>query len=579
MYRERGDVVEDVQGLRREILMQANVLYEAKEYARAADIAQEFLAVLPEDAEMRYIRAAALTGCEAYDEARAEIARIRAIEPHHAGAARQEIYIDRAEGKFRTQVAHLRAYIAMLEERIAAEDRADYHRVFLASAYSLLGEALTLTGESAEAVEAFLASSRLETAREKKAIEYSNALFASNYLPSERRAAYAKLARGYGALYAYVHPLSTASDARRGHDRIRIGYISPDLRTHPVGTLIRPLLTAYDRTRFAVYCYANCAEDSLSQEFRAAVDVWRNICGMSAEETAALVHSDEIDILFDLAGHTQHNALPVFAHKPAPVQVTGIGYFNTTGLAAVDYMLSDVHVDPAGAEDDAFTEEMIRLPHSHFCYTLPSDLPAIALPPMEQRGYVTFGSFNNFSKVTDDVLRLWGALLETVPQSRLLLKSKLFGSAEGREIAVERFTRCGIPTERVELRGFGPHHLAEYGDMDIALDTFPYTGGITTCEALAMGVPVVTLCGTSHGARFGESLLINAGLPELIAATPEGYVQIAAALASSPDTLHALRTNLRTILRHAPLTDARLYVRDVEAAYMEIWERFVRRNG
>ena len=197
MYRERGDVVEDVQGLRREILMQANALYEAKEYARAADIAQEFLAVLPEDAEMRYIRAAALTGCEAYDEARAEIARIRAIEPHHAGAARQEIYIDRAEGKFRTQVAHLRAYIAMLEERIAAEDRADYHRVFLASAYSLLGEALTLTGESAEAVEAFLASSRLETAHEKKAIEYSNALFASNYLPSERRAAYAKLARGY----------------------------------------------------------------------------------------------------------------------------------------------------------------------------------------------------------------------------------------------------------------------------------------------------------------------------------------------------------------------------------------------
>ena len=565
--------------LRRERLLQANALYEAREYARAAEAAQESLATLPEDAEMRYIRAAALTGCGAYDEARAEIARIRAIEPHHAGAARQEIYIDRAEGMIRTQVAHLRAFIAMLEERIDAGDRAAYHTVFLASAYSLLGEALTLTGESAEAVEAFLASSRLETAREKKAIEYSNALFASNYLPSERRAAYAKLARGYDALYADVRPLSTASDARRGHDRIRIGYISPDLRTHPVGTLIRPLLTAYDRTRFAVYCYANCAEDSLSQEFRAAVDVWRNISGMSAEETVALVHSDEIDILVDLAGHTQHNALPVFAHKPAPVQVTGIGYFNTTGLAAVDYMLSDVHVDPLGTDDDAFTEEMIRLPHSHFCYTLPEDLPAVSPPPMERNGYVTFGSFNNFSKVTDDVLRLWSALFETVPSSRLLLKSKLFGSAEGREIAAERFARYGIPTERVEMRGFGPHHLAEYGDMDIALDTFPYTGGITTCEALAMGVPVVTLCGTSHGARFGESLLINAGLPELIAATPEGYVQISAALASSPDTLHALRTNLRSILAYSPLTDARTYVRDVEAAYMEIWERFVRRNG
>ena len=571
--------MKNIAARRQELLMRANALYEAKEYARAAETAAELLASLPEDVEMRYIRAAALTGLERYEEARAEIARIRAVRLDHAGAARQEIYIDRAEGKFRTQIAHLRACIAMLEERIAAEDRADYHRVFLASAYSLLGEALTLTGESAEAVEAFLASSRLEMVREKKAVEYSNALFASNYLPSERRAAYAKLARGYGALYADVRPLSTALDARRGHDRIRIGYISPDLRTHPVGTLVRPLLTAYDRTRFAVYCYAKCAEDGLSQEFRTAVDMWHNISGMAAEETAALVHSDEIDILVDLAGHTQHNALPVLAHKPAPVQVTGIGYFNTTGLATVDYMLSDVHVDPAGAEDDVFTEEMIRLPHSHFCYILPEDLPSIAEPPMERNGYVTFGSFNNFSKVTDEVLRLWGTLLETVPSSRLLLKSKLFGSAEGREIAMERFTRCGIPTERVELRGFGSNHLAEYADMDIALDTFPYTGGITTCEALAMGVPVVTLCGTSHGARFGESLLINAGLPELIAATPEGYVQIAAALASSSDTLHALRTNLRSILAHSPLTDACLYVRDVEAAYTEIWERCMHRNG
>lgn len=565
--------------LRRERLLRANALYEAKEYARAAEVARESLAALPEDAEMRYIRAAALTGCGAYDEARAEIARIRAIQPDHAGAARQEIYIDRAEGKIRTQIVHLRAFVAMLEERIAAGDRPDYHRVFLASAYSLLGAALTLTGESAAAVEAFLTSSRLETTREKKAVEYSNALFASNYLPADLRASYAELARGYGALYRDVRPLSVAADARRGHERIRIGYISPDLRAHPVGTLVRPLLTAYDRTRCAVYCYMNGAEDALSQEFHAAVDVWRNIRGMDAAEAAALVYGDEIDILVDLAGHTEDNALPVLAHRPAPVQVTGIGYFNTTGLTTVDYMLSDVHVDPIGTTDPAFTEEMIRLPHSHFCYMLPEDLPSLTPPPMERRGYVTFGSFNNFSKVTDEVLRLWGTLLERVPRSRLLLKSKLFGSAEGREVAAERFARCGIPVERVEMRGFGPNHRAEYADMDIALDTFPYTGGITTCEALAMGVPVVTLRGASHGARFGESLLRNANLTELIADTPATYVQIAATLASAPETLAALRTNLRTILAHAPLTDAPLYVRDVEAAYAEIRERFVRTAG
>ena len=570
-------MVEDVQELRREILVRINELYEAKEYMRAAEIAQEFLAVLSEDAEMRYIRAAALTGMGDYDAARAEIARIRAMRPDHFGAARQEIYVDRAEGKIRTEIAHLRAFLTALKERIAAEEESRaYCTVFLASAYSLLGSALTLTGESAEATAAFLASSALETTCEKKAVEYSNALFASNYLPMHLRSAYAGLARGYGALYADVPALASRADARRGHDRIRIGYISPDLQVHPVGRLVRPLLTSYDRSRFTVYCYMKGVEDALSEEFRAAADVWRNVRGMTAAEAAALVRRDEIDILVDLAGHTKDNALPVLAHKPAPVQVTGIGYFSTTGLPAVDYMLSDVHVDPIGVEDVSFTEEMIRLPHSHFCYTLPEDLPAVAAPPMERNGYVTFGSFNNFSKVTDAVLALWKELLATVPRARLLVKSKLFGSAEGQGVATERFVRCGIPIERVEMRGFGPNHLDEYADMDIALDTFPYTGGITTCEALAMGVPVVTLRGESHGARFGESLLINANLPELIAKTPEDYVQIAVTLASDSATLRVLRSNLRSILKCAPLTDARTYVRDVEAAYTEIWERFAR---
>ena len=571
--------MKNIAALRQEMLMQANALYEAKAYARAEEIAREMLAALPEDAEMRYIRAAALTGLERYDEARAEIARLRTIRPDHAGAARQEIYIDRAEGKIRTQIVHLRAFVAMLEEHIAAGDRPDYHRVFLASAYSLLGEALTLTGESAAAVDAFRASSRHEVRPAQRAAEYSNALFAANYLPAGLRSDAAELARGYGALYRDVRPLSCAADAARGHERIRIGYISPDLRTHPVGTLMRPLLFLYDRTRFSVCCYMNGAEDALSHAFRAAVDVWRNIQGMPAEEVAARVRADEIDILVDLAGHTKDNCLPVLAHKPAPVQLTGIGYFNTTGLPAVDYMLSDGYVDPIGTADPAFTEEMIRLPHSHFCYVLPEELPPVAPPPSQKNGCVTFGSFNNFSKVTDEVLHLWREVLGSVPGSRLLVKSKLFGSAEGRELAAERFSRCGIPTERVEMRQFSRDHLAEYGDMDIALDTFPYTGGITTCEALAMGVPVVTMRGASHGARFGESLLRNANLPELVAKDPADYVQIAATLASAPETLAALRTNLRTILAHAPLTDARTYVRDVETAYAEIWEGFVRAAG
>ena len=569
--------MDDVQALRQEILLRANDLYEKREYARAAEVAQELLTVLPEDAEMRYILAAALMQMGAYDAARAEVARIRAVCPDHAGAARQEVYIDRAEGRLATEIAHLRALIDMLKRRMAEEEERRAHdAVFLASAYSLLGSALTEAGEAQEAVAAFLASAQLETERAQRAVEYSNALFAVNYLPTHLRPAYAGLAHVYDALFADVLPRAEAADAVRGHERIRIGYISPDLCVHPVGRLVRPLLTQYDRTQFAVHCYARCAEDALSETFRVAVDVWHNIRALSAAEAAALIRRDEVDILVDLAGHTQGNSLPVLAFRPAPVQVTGIGYFNTTGLSAVDYVLSDVYVDPPGAGDDAMTEEILRLPHSHFCCTLPDDLPPVMPPPMEQRGCVTFGSFNNFNKVTDEVLCLWRQVLDAVPGARLLVKGKIFDHAEGRTMVAERLVRCGIPAARVEMRGFSRGYLAEYGDVDIALDPFPYTGGITTCEALSMGVPVVTLAGASHGARFGASLLTNAHLPELVAQTPADYVRIAAGLASDPATLRALRMNLRTMLRHAPLTDAAGYVHDVEDAYRSIWARFVR---
>ena len=572
--------MDDVQALRQEILLRANDLYEKREYARVAEVAQELLTVLPEDVEMRYILAAALTQTGAYGAARAEVARIRAVCPDHAGAARQEVYIDRAEGKLATEIAHLHALIEMLKRRMAEEEERHAHdAVFLASAYSLLGAALTEAGEAQEAVAAFLASAQLETGRAQRAVEYSNALFAVNYLPTYLRPLYAGLAYGYDALFADVLPRAGAADATRGHARIRIGYISPDLCVHPVGRLVRPLLTQYDRTQFAVYCYARCIEDALSEEFRAAVDVWHNVRGCSAAETAGLIRHDEVDVLVDLAGHTQGNALPVLAHRPAPVQMTGIGYFNTTGLSAVDYVLSDVYVDPPGVGDDAMTEEIIRLPHSHFCYPLPDDLPPVMPPPMEQRGCVTFGSFNNFNKVTDEVLCLWRQVLDAVPGARLLVKSRIFDHGEGRAMVAERLVRCGIPALRVEMRGFSRDYLAEYGDVDIALDPFPYTGGITTCEALSMGVPVVTLAGASHGARFGASLLTNAHLPELVAQTPADYVRIAAGLASDPATLRALRRNLRTMLRHAPLTDAAGYVHDVEDVYRSIWAKFVRAAG
>ena len=472
----------------------------------------------------------------------------------------------------------LRARIALLDgERRAALDLllplmdAPLSPAIGEKVYNIAGQCARFLGRAQEAV-AFYARAR-DAAPDLalKALNASNVLFNRHYLPAtlaEDRAA----AEEYGALFRAVQQCDHAAH-RRGA-RLRIGYLSPDVREHVVLSFSYALMTALDPARFEVTVYALNAEDGYTEQVKAGVAHFRNLARLSAEEAAQVIYRDGIDILVDLAGHTAGRTLPILAHRPAPVQISGIGYFASTGLSTVDYFLAD----PILAAETGFTEELLVLPATHFCWQPLHSAPAPDHAPAAGRG-VVFGSFNNFSKVTDEVLRLWGTLLDTVPNARLLLKSKLFGSAEGREVAAERFARYGIPAECVEMRGFDPNHRAEYADMDIALDTFPYTGGITTCEALAMGVPVVTLCGTSHGARFGESLLINANLPELVAKDPADYVQIARTLASSSETLCALRMNLRAILAHAPLTDARTYVRDVEAAYAEIRERFVRTAG
>ena len=497
-------------------------------------------AALHDLVELRYVLAASLVQLGDYEAARAEIARIRESAPAHPGAALQEIYIEKAEGRTRTELKHLAALISYLEERLAEEPPAPlaaYYRKFLAESYSLRGSALTLAGSAAEGVRAFLAASRMEADEAQAVAEYSNALFALNYVAVEERAPFAGLAESFDGFFSAAERMAHTR-ARHAHARLRIGYISPDLRRHAVAFFLLPLLRAFDRERFEVFCYANNSEDAVSRTMAQQPGVhWRNILGLLPEEAARLVAADEIDILCDLSGHTKDNCLAVLARKPAPVQVTGLGYMGRTGLSTIDYLLGDRVLDAAEEVEDAAAERCcgavedgasqgareerserpLSLPHSHFCYLPFVAMPDVAPPPCLSRGYVTFGCFNNYSKVTDAMLLLWRQLLADVPDARLLLKSRLFGSEEGRSLAVERFERLGLDASHIELRGFSSDYLAEYADMDIALDTAPYTGGLTTCEALYMGVPVVTLKGGTHGARFGASLLKNAGLAELVA--------------------------------------------------------------
>ena len=547
--------------------------------------------------ELRYVLAASLVQLGDYEAARAEIARIRESAPAHPGAALQEIYIEKAEGRTRTELKHLAALISYLEERLAEEPPAPlaaYYRKFLAESYSLRGSALTLAGSAAEGVRAFLAASRMEADEAQAVAEYSNALFALNYVAAEKRAPFSGLSEGFDGFFSHVERM-THTRVQHAHARLRIGYISPDLRHHAVAFFLLPLLRAFDRERFEVFCYANNSEDAVSRTMAQQPGVhWRNILGLLPEEAARLVAADEIDILCDLSGHTKDNCLAVLARKPAPVQVTGLGYMGRTGLSTIDYLLGDRVLDAAEEVEDAAAERCrgamedgasqgareerserpLSLPHSHFCYLPFVAMPDVAPPPCLSRGYVTFGCFNNYSKVTDAMLLLWRQLLADVPDARLLLKSRLFESEEGRSLAVERFERLGLDASHIELRGFSSDYLAEYADMDIALDTAPYTGGLTTCEALYMGVPVVTLKGGTHGARFGASLLENAGLAELVAKSEREYAEIAKLLASSPETLQLLREKQRDMLLASPLMNFRQYVQEVEAAYEKVWRRW-----
>ncbi|MBR3457741.1 MAG: hypothetical protein IKH16_06275, partial [Selenomonadaceae bacterium] len=294
---------------------------------------------------------------------------------------------------------------------------------------------------------------------------------------------------------------------------------------------------------------------------------------LSAEEAARRIYEDEVDILFDLTGHTEGGrTLQVAAYRPAPVQLCGIGYFDTTGLPAMDYFLSDVYCDPA--ENDAlFSERLIRLPRSHFCYTPPVSVLECRAKYHLHRP-VVFGSFNNFHKITDGMLELWHEVICRVPGSRLLLKNV---SPDRKLVKAmrERALRIGFLPEQLDLRPGSWKYLDEYADVDIALDTYPYPGGGTTCEALYMGVPVISLYGQRHGSRFGYSLLQNIGMGELAAAAPEEYVEKAVAVAGDAELLTALHRILRERLQQSPVMDAGGYVRDVEAAYERIWQEWL----
>jgi protein O-GlcNAc transferase len=360
--------------------------------------------------------------------------------------------------------------------------------------------------------------------------------------------------------------------------RLKIGYISPDFRKQSVGFFIEPVLESHHHDRCEIICYANLPSyDEASERMKGYADHWRDIAGVSDEKAAELIRSDEIDILVDLAGHTAFNRMLVFARKPAPIQITWIGYPNTTGLSSMDYKIVDNFSDPPGMTDRFYTETLLRMPDCFLCYRPYHDCPLVRRLPVLSNRHVTFGSFNTYPKISSHTFGLWIAILKATPHSRIIIKAKSLADTGTREHAMSFFTQAGIAQERIELlpwQSSANAHLETYNRIDIGLDTFPYAGTTTTCEALWMGVPVVTLAGTTHASRVGVSLLSNISLGELVAQTPDAYVRTAVALASDMQKLRYLRENLRKMMATSPLTDAKKFVTHLEDCYRSIWEKW-----
>ncbi len=510
-----------------------------------------------------------------YDKAICIIEHILKKNPAYIPGHMQQAYVYKDKKLYITEIKLLVKTVKFIDQQ-RLTGQID-NELYLAEIYSMLASAYVKIGKSKKACQYFLYSSRKENNYTKKIEEYSNALFVLNYIYTVSDETVYKLHINYQKFFnnnMQYRDFTVNKSARK----IKIGYISPDFRRHPVLSWTFSLLLNYTKNQFEIYCYSAGLEDDITKKLQQITDLnWRSINGFSADKAAELIYNDKINILFDFSGHTANNCLPVLAYKPAPVQISGIGYFNTTGLNTVDYFLSDCYC----ASDNMssyFCEKIIRMPHSHICYTPLGQMPKVEDAPCLKNGYVTFGCFNNFNKVNDFVLSLWAEILAEIPAARLVLKSSIFDNNQGRQYVNRLMKKYKINIDRVLLRPFTKEYLNEYNDIDIALDTYPYTGGVTSCETLYMGVPLISLCGKRHGARFGCSILKNIGMDELIAYSAQEYIDKAVYLANNIKLIDIYHKTLRNKMNKSSLMNNRLYIKDIENIYKSIWNEFILKN-
>lgn len=463
----------------------------------------------------------------------------------------------------------------LLQDRGALDEAADSYQTACAlkpdqaAAHFNLANMLFSFGRLEEAEQGYRRAVALDPGH---AASQSNLAFMLNYLPGASAADIFAEHLRFARRFCATAPLPPHGDARVASRRLRLGYVSGDLRNHAVAFFIEPVLASHDHDQFEVFCYYSYPEsDAVTARLKRHADHWRDVFALDDEALAASIRKDSIDILVDLSGHTIHNRLLAFSRKPAPVQVTWLGYLNTTGLEAMDYRITDAQATPRGVLDTLHTERLVRLPDTQWCYRPPEPCPGLSPPPSVRAGTVTFASLANLSKISNRMLELWGQLLGVLPRSRLVIASAILDRIPAEYAA--RCARHGIDRTRLELKGKAP--LSEYLELhsmaDVMLDTHPYSSGATACHSLWMGVPIVTLAGETATSRSATTLLNAVGLNDLVSSSPGQYLDIAAGLATDAERLAALRMGMRERMRASALMDELRFTRNLENSYREMW--------
>jgi predicted O-linked N-acetylglucosamine transferase (SPINDLY family) len=516
---------------------------------------REVLAICPDVPEVRYRVALSLAELNRHQEAYDEYQEVLRLEPDHGGVL---------------------CGLGMLFTSIGQISQARKH---LTQAHERDPKALNIINNLAKVYRACRIEESIQWYELGMGIDpthdiiVSNYLYALNCVPGLAPEFVSQRYRDC-APRAFPQPETSRIPVRlhrKTAEKLRIGYISADFYAHSVSYFLEPILRNHNHQHFEIYCYSNrtfC--DEATERLKSLSDGWRTIFGISGVTVAQMIADDGIDILVDLSGHTAGRRLDVFVHRPAPVQVSWVGHPNTTGLPQMDYYLTDPWCDPPGMTDHLYSEQLYRLPRVFSCYQPVTDAPEVGPVPSLKSGAVTFGCFNQLKKINEELISWWTSILEQVPGSFMLIKSPNLNDPEIHQELLDCFIRQGIDPKRLTLRGVTEtrqEHLALYDRIDIALDTYPYHGTTTTCEALWMGLPVITLAGQTHVSRVGVSFLHAVGLDELIARTPEEYIHKAVQLAGNPQLLAELRHSLRLMISQSPLMDAAGVTRELEDAY------------